>query len=806
VKFTLSWLKEHLETDTALEALVERLTMLGLEVDAVTDPAAALGAFVVGAVSACEPHPDADRLKVCRVDIGDGAEHRVVCGAPNARAGMKGVFAAPGTVIPATGKRLKKGRIRGVESHGMLCSAFELGLGDDHTGIIELPETAAPGAAVAAVLGLDDPVIDLDLTPNRSDCLGVAGIARDLAAAGLGRVIPHDVAPLDPAFDTPLAIRLDFPPEKENACPLFIGRLIRGVRNRESPEWLRRRLEAIGLRPISALVDITNYLTIDRARPLHVFDADRVRGDLVVRLAKGGERLLALDGKEYELDPEVTVIADDSGVLSLGGVIGGEATGCTDETVNVIVEAALFDPVRTTQTGRRLGIESDARHRFERGVDPASTLPGMAAATRLILDLCGGEPGTLVVAGAVPVTNRKIPFRPERVRSLGGVDLTAADSLRILKALGFDAKASDEAGGDEVLVEAPSWRGDVEGEADLVEEVLRVHGYDHIPVVALADGPTASGRTLTPGQQRSRLARRLLAEAGLMEAITWSFISSEQAQLFGGVPPNLRLVNPISANLDAMRPSLLPGLIAALGRNAARGFADAALFEVGPRYRDDTEDGQVLVASGVRGGAARPPHWCKASRMVDLFDAKADALLLLSGLGVTIAGAQVTADAPPWYHPGRSGTLRLGPKTVLAHFGDIHPRILERMDIEGPVVGFEVFLDNLPLTERKAGKARPPLRVSRFPAVERDFAFVVEEKVTAQAVARATRSAARDLVTEAVVFDVYTGAGLAPGTKSLALRVTLQPRERTMTDAEIDAVSARIVESVGKATGGTLRA
>jgi phenylalanyl-tRNA synthetase beta chain len=803
MKFTLSWLKEHLDTDAPLERIVETLTTLGLEVEGVADRGAGFAAMVVGHVVSAEQHPNADKLRVCLVDLGAGRPPvQVVCGAPNARAGMKSAYAPAGTYIPAKDLTLETREVRGVVSDGMLCSAWELGLSEDHEGIVEIPADVPTGTRFVDWAGLSDPVIDVSLTPDRADCAGVRGIARDLAAAGLGRLKPIDdrTAPVQGRFPSPIRVHLDFPADAAEACPMFAGRLIRGVRNGPSPEWLQRRLTAIGLRPISALVDITNLLTFDVARPLHVFDAGTVAGDLTVRLGRPGERLLALNGKEYELDETVTVIADGDGVVSLGAIIGGESTGCTETTTDVFVEAALFDPIRTARTGRRLGIESDARYRFERGLDPEFVLDGMEYATRLILELCGGEPSEVVVAGATPAWRRTYRLRPERVAHLGGMDVPVDEQVRILRDLGFAVRE-----GSPMEVDPPSWRADVHGEADLVEEVMRVAGFDRLPAVPMPRDAAITRPALDARQRRASAVRRALAARGLDEAVTWSFMSSSVAARFAQVHAGLKLLNPIASDLDAMRPSILPNLIQAAARNADRGFPDAALFELGPQYRTPDPEGQQTMATGVRAGRAVPRHWAEAARAADAYDAKADALAALEAAGAPVGNLQVTTDAPDTYHPGRSGTLRLGP-TVLAHFGELHPEVLEMLGAKGPMAAFEAYLDAVPLPKKKGGTAKPLLRLSPFQPVRRDFAFVVAEEVEADKVVRAVRSADKALVAGASVFDVYRGAGVEAGRKSVAVEAVLQPVERTLTDAEIDAVGQKIVAAVAKATGGVLRA
>jgi phenylalanyl-tRNA synthetase beta chain len=803
MKFTLSWLRDHLEFDLPVAELGERLTMLGLEIEEITDRAADFAAFTVGHVTSCEQHPDADRLRVCLVDTGAG-EVQVVCGAPNAHKGMKGVFAPSGTTIPGTGLKLKKSKIRGVESNGMLCSEREMGLSDEHEGIIELPGDAEIGAPFAEIMGLGDPVIDIAITPNRQECLGVHGIARDLAAAGVGTLLPFDATQVEGGFESPVKWHRDFSDENADACPLVVGRYFRNVKNGPSPPWVRERLTAIGLRPISALVDITNLVTFDLGRPLHVFDADKIAGDLTMRLARQGETIMALDGKEYALDPTMTVIADENALHGIGGVMGGEESGCTEETTNVFLEVALFDTVRTAATGRKLGIDSDARYRFERGVDPESALWGAEVAARLVTEFCGGEASELVIAGAMPDWAKEVRLRRSRVLDLCGVDVDFEESMRILEALGFSIADGDGYLPVEVKVGVPSWRADVDGEADLVEEIVRVHGYDKVPVTPLTLDGALPHPALSPAQRRVGQARRALAARGMFEAVTWSFMPGARAKLFGGGEAALALANPISADLDVMRPSILPNLIEAAGRNADRGTPDIALYEVGPQYADDTPDGQSQVAAGLRAGGALPRHWSGHAREADAFDAKADALAGLKAAGAPVDKLQISTDAPSWYHPGRSGGLRLGPN-VLAWFGEIHPGVLRRLDVKGPMAGFEIFLDNVPQPKNKGGKVRPLLKPSPFQPVERDFAFVVDGDVPADKLVRAAKGADKNMIAGVSVFDIYEGASIGEGKKSLAIAVTLQPTDKTLTDAEIDTVANKIIANVEKHTGGVLR-
>ncbi len=801
MKFTLGWLKEHLETDATLDDVVERLTMVGLEVEGVENRASGLEDFVVAHVVEAEQHPDADRLRVCKVDFGGDAPIQVVCGAPNARAGLKGVFAPSGQYIPGTDITLKTTEIRGVESNGMLLSEREMGLSDEHDGIIDLDVDAPVGARAVDIMGLNDPVIEIAITPNRGDCLGVRGIARDLAASGLGTLKPIDSAAVPGTFESPIKVHLDFDEDTRDACPYFVGRYVRGVTNGESPKWLKDRLLAIGLRPISALVDITNLMTFGYNRPLHVFDAAKVEGDIHVRLSKTGETMLALDGKEYTLDDSVTVISDDARAEGFGGIMGGEESGCTETTTDVFVESALFDPIRTAVSGRKLNIMSDARYRFERGIDPSFLAEGMELATKLILELCGGEASEPVIAGGEPDWKRVIELRLERIRTLGGVDIAADETIRILDVLGFDV----ERNGDVLSAHVPAWRSDIVGEACLVEEVIRINGYSKIPAVPFANDHNLPQPALNASQRRRAAARRTAASRGLVEAVTYSFLPSAQADLFGGVPDGLRLVNPISSDLDVMRPSLLPNLIAAAGRNADRGVSNAALFEVGPEFADDVPGEQTLVIAGIRTGTTGARNWAEPVRAVDAFDAKADAMAILGDLGLPVSNLLVFTEAPDWYHPGRSGELRLGPKTIVARFGEVHPGVLQKMDVKGPVVAFEVLLDNLPKPKSKPGSARPNLELPSLQSLERDFAFVVGSDVTADAVLRAAKGADKALITDVRLFDVFEGGNLGDDQKSIAINVVLQPMEKTLTDVEIEAVAARIVDKVCGATGGSLR-
>jgi phenylalanyl-tRNA synthetase beta chain len=809
MKFTLSWLKDHLDTTASVDQIATTLSSIGLEVEGIDDPAAKLGAFTIARVVEAKQHPNADRLRVAQVEIAKGKPPvEVVCGAPNCRTGMVGVFAPLGTFIPGTGITLEKKPVRGVVSNGMLCSERELQLSDDHDGIIDLDGKLAGriGERYVDVFGLGDPVIEVKLTPNRPDCTGVRGIARDLAAAGLGTLKPEpNLGVVEGTADCPIDIRLDFAPGSDTACPVFAGRYVAGVKNGPAPAWMQARLKAVGLRPISALVDVTNYISLDRGRPLHVYDADKLRGAIRARLGKSGETFKGLDGKSYLVDATMCVIADDTSVLGLGGIIGGEASGCSETTRNVLIECAYFDPQRTAATGRKAGVQTDARYRFERGVDPAFVVPGLDLATDMILQVAGGTPSKARIAGKPPTATTTIAFEFARVKKLAGLDVPEPESRRILETLGFRIEGK----GSAVTITAPSWRPDVHGAADLVEEVARIVGLENVPAEPMPRLHGVTRVVLTETQRRARRTRRLLAGRGFTEAVTWSFIPRQAAERFGGGDAALELDNPISSEMTHMRPSLLPGLLMAAERNHNRGFKDVALFELGQAYRGDRPEDQTLIAAGVRTGAAQIAgsgrHWSGAAKEAGVFDVKADVAAALSGLGVDVAKVQITRDCPAWFHPGRSGTMRLGPKTVLAHFGELHPATVKALDATGAVAGFEIFLDALPAEKRKATKARPPLAASDLLPVRRDFAFVLDAGVAAGDVIRAAGSADKALITGVTVFDEFASGSLGAGKKSLAIEVTLQPKDQTLTDTEIEAIGARIVAEVQKATGGSIR-
>jgi phenylalanyl-tRNA synthetase beta chain len=801
MKFTLSWLKEHLDTDEPLDKLADKLTMIGLEVESIEDKAKALAPFSIARVISAEQHPNADRLRVCMVDTGDGgAPVQVVCGAPNARAGLVSVFSPPGTYIPGKNITLGVGTIRGVESRGMLCSAAELQISDDHDGIMELSADAPLGKGYAEWAGLGDPVIEINLTPNRQDCTGVHGIARDLFAADMGKFIDHAIKPIKGEFPCPVQVTV----EDAKLCPGFALRLVRGVKNGPSPEWLQKRLTSIGLRPINALVDITNFMTYDRGRPLHVFDAKKVKGNLTVRRARDGESLLALDGRTYNLDASICVIADEHGVESLAGIMGGETSGCDENTTDVLIESALWNEINIAQTGRKLGINSDARYRFERGVDPAFMVPGLELATKLVMEMCGGTPSENVVVGDRFGEDRLIDFPTQEVKRLSGLEVPLIEMKRILARLGFMVAGS----GTVVKVAVPSWRTDVHGKADIVEEIVRIFGVDKVPETPFGRGEEPRKSVLTSMQLRTGRAKRALAARGMVEAVTWSFISKPAATLFGGGQAELALANPIASDLSDMRPSLLPGLIAACQANINRGSSDVALFEVGQIFRGDKPEDQSMAAAGVRHGFASSKglgrHW-SGTAAADALDAKADAFAVLAAAGAPMQALQIVAGGASWLHPGRSGTIQIGPQNVLGYFGELHPRTLEALGADGPLMAFEVILNRIPEAKQKATRAKPVLELSAFQPVSRDFAFIVDRKVKAGDLVRAAQGVDKKLITGVSVFDLYEGKGIDPDKKSLAIAVTIQPREKTMTDQEIDAVAAKIVAEITKKTGGTLR-
>lgn len=803
MKFTRDWLFDHLDTDRSLDEILDILPMLGLEVESVTDRAAALAPFTIAEVVSAVQHPNADKLRVCMVNTGSGDPIQVVCGAPNARAGMKGVFAPAGAYVPGIDLTLKVGEIRGEASNGMLCSEREMQLSDEHDGIIDLPDDAPVGAAFAPYAGLDDPVIEIAITPNRADCLGVRGVARDLAAAGYGRLKDVDFAAHDGGYDSPVQWAID--PAAKAFCPRVTGRGFRGLTNGNSPSWMAGRLNAVGQRPISALVDITNYVMIDLGRPLHAYDVAKINGDtLTIRPAKDGETLTALNEKHYSLDASMCIIADDHGADDLAGIMGGARTGVSDTTTEMFLEVAIFDPISVATTARKLNINSDARYRFERGLDVTSPDWVQGHVARLVLSICGGEASHIVSAGDGANWQRQIFLSYDKVQKLTGMDVAIIDQQQILHTLGFTiAACPDDQGDGGWQVSPPAWRGDIDGAADLVEEIGRIHGYDNLTMAHLPREHVVAQPSLSPAQARLFRTRRALAGCGLMEAVTFSFLSESYAQAFGGGADHLKLVNPISADLSVMRPSILPNLLAAAARNQDRGEADVAMFEVGPVFLGDQPDEQRTACSGIRHGATAPREWHGAMRKTDVFDAKADAEAALAALGVRSAGLQTVAEAPGYFHPNRSGALIQG-RTKLASFGEFHPRIAEMFGLRGTVVGFEIHVDDVPMPKSK-GPARSLLSMSVFQPVSRDFAFIVDADVAAGDLLRAVKSGAGPLLSDMRVFDVYQGANIEAGKKSVAITITLSPTKATLTDEEIEKMSASVIALAAKNCGAVLR-
>jgi len=803
MKILLSWLKEHLDTTANAIEIADTLTRIGLEVDSITNPAESIRDFRIAEIVDAERHPEADRLMLCKVNTGDEIV-QVVCGDSNAQKGVRGVLGRPGMYVPGLDITLKETKIRGLESMGMFCSEAELGLAEKSSGIIILDPKAPVGQSYVEYKGLDDPVIEIELTPNKGDCLGHFGVARDLAAAGLGTLKEYNAPSIAHDFDSDFKIAIDLPEGASEACPLFQGLIISGVKNTQSPEWLKKKLNAVGLRPISALVDITNLMCHDLGRPMHVFDQDKLDGGLTVRLSQKKEELLALDEKKYTLEEGMTVISDRSQVCSLAGIMGGEHSGCTEETRNVVLESAYFDPKRTAITGRKLNINSDSRYRFERGVDPLAVRTGLLKAAALIQEICGGKLSQIISVGSEGHEHKIIQYNPEKVYSLCGLKVEHDQQVKILEKLGFTCKKN----GAVYTVTVPSWRSDVDGENDLVEEILRIIGLDALPTLPLPrphpEEEYYSDKKSKSLHKRQWVARRALASAGYSEAVTWSFVDEKSAELFGWYNPGLKLVNPISQDLNVMRPSLLPNLLQAIAKNAARGQFNINLFEVGPQYFDITPKGQETMVCGVRSQLHAERNWHDSLRREDLFDVKADVLNTLQAFGFDKDKFQISdKNCPDYYHPGRFGCVQLGPKNVLARFGEIHPRILEHYDLLGPVVAFEINLENLPLDKNKARKA--PLTLSQYQPVERDFAFLLDHYIPAADVIRAVQKADKALISKVNIFDVYDGKGVPDGKKSIAISIRLEPQNATLTDEEIQNISKKVVDHVSHDVGGELR-
>jgi phenylalanyl-tRNA synthetase beta chain len=802
MKITVSWLKDHLETNHSAEQIAEKLTALGHEVDNITNPADLLKPFTIAEILSAEKHPNADKLKVCMVNTGDKDPIQIVCGAPNARAGIKVVFAKPGTYIPAKDFMIKAAKIRDVESFGMLCSESELDLGDNHDGIIELPKDAPIGKSFVEYKQLDDPVIEISLTPNRADCFGIRGLAIDLAAAGCGTLKPLNVPNIHGSGPCPISVKRDFTAETQSACPHFRGRLIKGVKNGPSPIWLQNRMKAVGLKSISALVDITNYLTYDLCRPLHVFDANKIKDQAItVRLAKSDETMEALDEETYTLKNDMTVIADDEKILSIGGIMGSLESGSYEGTTDVFVECAYFDSERTAKTGRALNIISDARTRFERGIDPNGTESGLEIATQMIIDLCGGTPTNIVESGAAPYNLTDIHFKLDKTEKLTGVKIPANRSIEILKNLGFHVKKLSD---KEIEVTNPSWRYDIAHAEDLVEEIVRIEGYDKITAMPVPK-PNEPVAPLSLIQQRVSKIRRLLTERNLMETITWSMVNKKLATAFGGGQEALQISNPITVDLEYMRPSILPNLLTGIKNNVKRGLRPVNLYEVGPTYQGTAPEDQEIVASGVRFGLVTDNHWSGETRSYDVFDVKNDCIDILNAAGIPENAIQVKTDQiPEWMHPYRSGVIFQGPKKVLGYFGEIHPLILKLFGIKQSVLAFELFISRL-APPKKEKSNRGILKLSSIQPVEKDLAFIVDEHIPAQPILDAVSKADKNLITRIHIFDAYIGTNVDDGKKSIGVRFRIESHDKTLTDADIATLFDKIVKNVHETTGGVLR-
>ena len=798
MKFTWNWLQDHLETSHSLDTILDVLPMIGLEVEEVDNPKERLAAFTAAEIISATRHPNADKLQVCEVNTGTETL-QIVCGAPNARAGLKTILAVPGTYIPGLDITIKKGDIRGETSHGMLCSASELGISEDHEGIMELPEDVVIGTGAAEAAGIDDPMIEIAITPNRGDCLGVRGVARDLAAAGYGTLKPLDFSDEAGTFDS--AISWSVETDDAQSCPLVSGRMFRSITNGPSPSWMQQRLTAIGQRPIDMLVDITNYVMFDIGRPLHAYDADKIAGDkLVIRNAKAGETLTALNEKTYQLDEEMVIIGDANGPDDIAGVMGGERTGVSETTKAMFLEIAIFDPVAVAMTGRKLNLNSDARYRFERGLDSDGPTGFAGYITRLIKEITGAEASHLVLAGEGIAPAAPLAFAPQDVLGLTGVDVPAARQKEILEILGFTV---DDTNAAQWQVTRPTWRPDVHGKADIIEEIIRIHGYEHLPMLSLPRDEMIAKPSVSKLQRRASYLRRALVARDYVEAVTFSFMKDSDAALFGGGDESLRLANPISADLNMMRPTILPNLLQATGRNLRRGSQDLSFFEVGPVFHGVPADQQFHMCCGVRQGRKTRADWRLQNEAVSVFDAKADLLNALEAIGVSVDNLQITSDAPDYYHPGRSGSLVQG-RTVLGTFGEIHPSIAKHFDIKGTVVGFELFFQRVPAPKDK-GPAKPLLSLNALQPLGRDFAFVVDEAVSADALMRAVKAGGKPFVSAVSIFDVYAGDKIEAGKKSLAISVTIQPQKATLVDAEIVEISDKIIASVAKNCGGTIR-
>ena len=800
MKFTLSWLKDYLNTNSEIAKISDTLTNIGLEVENISDRTEELHPFTVAYVKNAEKHPNADRLKVCQVETKIGTV-QVVCGAPNARTGMKGIFAPVGSFIPGTGITLKKSKIRDVESSGMLVSEKEMGISEEHDGIIEVDNSHKIGEPFSKIYSLDDPIFEIAITPNRGDCLSVRGISRDLAAAGIGKLKNIKKYFHNGKFESPIKWKRDFNKKNSFLCPAVAGVYFKDIKNGPSPDWLKNRLLAIGLRPISKLVDITNYITYDLGRPLHVFDADKINGNLNMRLANNNESIKALDGKNYNLTNDMVVISDDLKIQAIGGIMGGEESSCTESTNNVFLEVALFDPESVAKTGRKLDIKSDARYRFERGVDPYSIEWGVEFAIKMILELCGGEVSKITKAGNHQISKNKIKYAFNKVHLIGGIEINQQKQVKILKDLGFEIQKKNKY---TCVISVPYHRPDIKGEADIVEEILRIYGYDKIKPLSVQKEKNDTSNPLSSNQEIYYKSRRLISSRDYFEVVTWSFMSNKFAKYFDQYENILKLDNPISSDLDVMRPSILPNLIQSIIKNQSRNYKSAGIFEVGPQYENCSIEGQHLMASGIKYGEKYKENWIDEKRKVDVFDIKSDIYFFLSSLNFPINSLQLENNAPKWYHPGKSCTIKLG-KTPLGFFGEISPIIKNLYDIKTNVCGFEIMLDNLSNFYSK--KMFKPLEFINNPyqIVERDFAFIVDKKIKSNEIVDTIKKTVKDIVIDVMVFDVFEGKNIAEDKKSIATKVVLQPIKETFKEKDIEEICINIVNQVKKQTGAFIR-
>ena len=792
MKFTLSWLKQHLETNSDIETILKKLTNIGLEVESSYNPSEALNGFIAAKIISTKPHPDADRLQLCLIDTGT-EEIEIVCGAKNAKEGLTTIYAPVGSTIPASGMKLKKAKIRGIESSGMLCSEKELNLGDDSEGITELSGQISPGTSISKALDINDTYVEIAITPNRPDCLGIRGIARDLAAAGLGELIKEKQIKISTSKEN-LPVFIDAENNFEG-CTIFAGRLIKNITNNQSPDWLVKRLESIGIKSINCLVDITNFINFDRGRPLHVYDANKINNKIGARDAKVGEKILALDGKDYELKPGMCVIADNEKVLGIGGIMGGNESGSTIETNDVFIESAYFDPIKTALSGRALNIISDSRYRFERGVDPEYVIEGLNLATQMILDLCGGEAGEISLVDNLKFQPKKIKFDPKLVNKLTGIEIPNDKIVKILESLGFDISNSWN-------VVVPSWRPDIYGEADLVEEIVRIFGLDNIESEPLLNLDQPTKPILTKKQKQIKMIKRSIASKGLMETISYSFINNKESLNFGGGSSSLKIVNPISDELSEMRPTPLASLVSIADENFKKGYTDIGIFEVGPGFLGVEQDEQITIASGLRIGTHRSEgsgkDW-QGFQKVSVFDAKEDVISVLELLNLNLESHKVERTAPDHYHPGRSGQIVTGGGDILASFGELHPKIVKTKDFK-VAVAFEIYIDSINKQKIKSNLKIAP-EISNLQPLKRDFSFVVSSDTEAQTIINTAKQSDKSFIKDVKIFDQFLGEN----EKSIAIEVIIQPKEVTLTDEQIESISKKIIKSVEDKTKGKLR-